>query len=220
MGSLTSRGRALVVVAFVLSAALCGGAAVALVVASRDDDASPTALPRANPTLISPSQSPTPSPAAASPTPTTATPRPGASPTPSPTATVPSSPAPRATTSPRAVAPRPEPAAGLYSSAEINIASGGTTADVYRVTAHATDGDGTIRLRSLDWGDGSPVRSGDRGAACNPPAKAPADCRDFSWTHSYPASTEKETYTITVILESDEEVSDPLRFTITVDPAP
>lgn len=209
MGSLTSRGRALVVVAFVLSAALCGGAAVALVAASRDDAASPSALPTVNPTLIAPSQSPTPSPGAVSPTPVvTSSPRPSA--TPSPTATVTSSSAPRATTSPRPASPRPSPTGNVAVPEGLEATAAITVIDAeqgkYVVKVHATDGSGSIYLKSVDWGDQTEKAPKQRGTACSPAAAAPADCRDYSVPHTYADPSKDRIVTVEVISGTENAV--------------
>jgi cytoskeletal protein RodZ len=186
--SLSGRARLLVIAAFVLSAALFGTAAVAYVLASRDDDE--VAGPKVHPTVILPTQEPT-----ASPSPTTSptpSPTPKASPTasPSPAAVVtPSrsaSPRPRATSAaPKPSATKPTAKEGLFASAALDRATGGTTGESYKVTAHATDGDGVIYLKSINWGDGTVSTLNQRGTACSPAAKAPADCRNYAVSHVY-----------------------------------
>ena len=213
MASLTSRGKAVAGLAFLLSAVLCAGAAVALVRVSDREPSDGTAAPRPQPTLIFGSTSPTPTPKAtvavtASPSPAAvATVSPSASPRPSasPTATRSASPRPRATTS-----PRPEPAAGLAASALLDPQSG----DIFPTTpitlkAHATDGQGEIRLRSLDWGDGT-VITGGAGKACSAPSGG--DCADFAFSHKYAQPGE---YDILLQITSGSETA-VLPFTIVI----
>ncbi len=215
VGSLTSRGRALVVVAFVVSAALCGSAALALVVASRDDAVAPLAIPSSQPGLPLETSTPT-----SSPTPVVvSTPTVAATSTPAPTATT--TPAPSA--SPRAsvrVTSSPSgdwtgtgtaggtgtgsDAQPLLADASLDPADGDTTTDtVFHLFSHATDGEGAISLLSLTWGDGTSATPGTRGTACT--ATAPADCRDFAWTHRY-AAVNKDGYQITLKLQSGTEI--------------
>ncbi|HUR13297.1 MAG TPA: hypothetical protein VM097_02260 [Mycobacteriales bacterium] len=195
MGSLTSRGRALVVAAFLLSAALCSTAAVALVEASRDDDATPRALASASPTPA-PTEEPTPSPsptAAVTATPTVA---PTASASPKPTATVTTSPAPRVTASPRPSATRTAQPAGLFLDAILDPANGTSPGADVGLFAHATDGDGTIRLVSVTWGDGTKSTTAEVTECA---AQGPADCKDFELHHTYAAAG---TYTVTLTVAS------------------
>ena len=105
---------------------------------------------------------------------------------------------------------------GLSSTASLNFASGATTADLFKIVAKATDGNGSISLQSLDWGDGSALIKGGRGTACTPAATAPADCRNFSWTHTYAQAGH---YIITIAFVSGKETSI-LHLTADVDPAP
>ena len=216
MGSLTTRGRVLVVVAFVLAAGLCASAAVAFVIASDESSVRTRALPTVSPTAR-PSAAPTPAPTTpapvvtASPTPVTVTPTPTVTAVPS--ATV--SPAPRRTTSPRPTATSAV-VEGLGAEFSLNIGTGGTTDDTYVVTVHAHDGSGTIYLESIDWGDEPPATLHERGAACNPPAVAPADCRNYTGSHTYTAAG---TYIITIELVSGTENAT-RQFTVKVDPAP
>ena len=179
MDSLSGRARFLVIAAFVLSTALFATAAVAYVAATRDEGPK-TAGPRIHPTLIFPTQEPT-----ASPTPSP-TPSPTASPTPSPAAVTPSpsaSPRPRTTTS----APKPSPTAkkdGLRVDAVLDPADGDTFAKTtdFVLYAHATDGDGTIKLQSVTWGDGTTSRSG-KTTECA--STGTGDCKDFELHHRY-----------------------------------
>jgi hypothetical protein len=203
---MTTRGRVLVVAVFVLSAAICASAAVALVVAS-DEDRQPLAtLPSVHPTVVFPTDQPTsaaPTPSRAPTTAATASSSPAA--TPSPTLSATPSPAVR----PSSGAPSPTPVRtplppGLFANASVAEASGASAGDPVHVKAHATDGDGSISLLSLDWGDGSSQVRGGRGTVCSPPAAAPADCRNFAWTHPYAAPG---SYTITIWLVSGLERS-------------
>jgi hypothetical protein len=96
-------------------------------------------------------------------------------------------------------------ALGLFADAALTPANGDTTtATLFTLNAHATDGDGSISLLSLDWGDGTALVKGTRGTACE--AKAPADCRDFEWTHKY-AAMNTDGYDITLKIQSGDEVS-------------
>jgi hypothetical protein len=202
VGSMTTRGRVLVVAAFVLAAALCATAAVALVLASNDSPKPAAALPTVHPTLVYPTDQPTTAPSTPAPTkaPTTAA---TASSSPGATSSPRTSPAARATSGGPAPTRTPLPA-GLAANASVAEASGATAGEGIHVKAHATDGDGSISLLSLDWGDGSEQVRGGRGTACTPPAKAPADCRNFAWTHAYP---DPGTYTITLWFVSGMERS-------------
>jgi cytoskeletal protein RodZ len=207
VGSLTARGRVLVVAAFVLSAALCAGAAVAFVRASNDDSTAPRALASASPSAT-PSEQPTPT--------ATSTPTPTVTPTATATAAPTSSPSPRhtATSKPTRTSTRVK---GLSAQASLDLKSGGTTDDVFHILARATDGNGTISLQSLDWGDGSPLVEGGRGSACNPAATAPADCRTFAWSHQY---AQAGPYIVTIVFASGAETAI-LQLTPTVDePSP
>jgi pyruvate/2-oxoglutarate dehydrogenase complex dihydrolipoamide acyltransferase (E2) component len=216
----TARGRVLVVLAFVVAAALCSTAAVALVLASRDDGSTTRALPTIHPTVLAPSTSPTASPAASAapsaPASPTAAPSPSASPAASPTtaAAATASPAARRTRTTRPTATAPVP--GLATDATINISKGGTTASTYVVSLHATDGNGTIYLRSVSWQAGETTTLMQRGAACRPAATAPADCRDYTVSHRYdtPGS-----YLVTLEVVSGSETSQ-IQFPVDVAAAP
>lgn len=199
------RGRVLVVSAFVLAAALCAGAAVALVLAA-SDDTSPRALGSPSPTSAVPTATPTPAPTT---TALTVSPTPSASPvvTASPTATPSRSASPTASPSPRRTATsRPSPTQSVAEGLSAKAGTpGGYANEPLELTAHATDGDGTIYFQSLDWGDGSDLVEGpDRGAACDPAAISPADCRDFAWSHTY---TDPGTYIVTIGFVSGDETS-------------
>jgi hypothetical protein len=214
VSALTSRGKAVAGLAFLLSAVLCTGAAVALVKVSDREDSEGRAAPRPQPTLVLGSSSPTPTPspvAVASSSPTrspaaAATASPSASPRASATASRSASPRPRTSSSPRTTAPD-----GLRTSASLDPASGAiypTTAILLK--AHSTDGQGDIRLRSLDWGDGTVVTGG-TGSACTPPTPG-GDCANFSFTHKYAAAGN---YNILLQITSGGETS-VIPFTITI----
>lgn len=203
MGAFDARPRALVIVAFAGSAALFAGAATALVAANRDDDVTGT-LPRANPTLVpggsSPSAEPvvTDSPEASPAATASATASAAASASASARAT--SSASPRASTSASA-APRPTKGAlnaeGLFVDAVIDPADGATYAKktVFRLSAHATDGDGTIRFVSVSWGDGTRSTSAVTRECA---ATGRGDCKDFAVSHVYSTQGSKDvTLTIT-----------------------
>jgi hypothetical protein len=193
--SLSGRARLLVIAAFVLSAGLFGTAAVAYVVASRDDGPK-KAGPTVHPSVIVPTQEPS-----ATPTPTlepTSSPTPAASPTASPSASPATSPSPSA--SPRAAtsSPRPSPTRsfvkqGLFVDAVLDPADGDTVATVtdFVLSAHATDGDGTIKLQSVTWGDGTKSTSG-KTSEC--PSTGTGDCKDFELHHVYNRTGRFEVY--------------------------
>ena len=201
MGSLSARGRLYVVLAFVLSAVLCGAAAIALVKASDDKDKN--AIPSFTPTVVVPTDSPTPEPSATpTPTPTvtaTATPSATTAASASPTATRSSSPSPRAThASPK---PSKSPATtelGLRVDATLDPTAGDTsTDDLYKLYAHAVDDDGTIKLVSVKWGDGTTSTTAKTTSECA--ATAPGDCKDFYVTHYYKT---KGTFDVVVTISS------------------
>jgi hypothetical protein len=184
---LTSRGRAALVLAFVASGALCAGAAVALVKASDDSGSSPRlSLPASHPTLV-PGETTSPEPTATD-APTGA-PTPTASAAPSLSASASPKPAPTRTTTRVTRTPAPQASqepeaqqAGLAADATLDPASGGTTADAYRVAVHATDDASAISKATIDWGDGTSQAL--TGTACAHPAGA--DCRNFtSAAHHY-----------------------------------
>lgn len=195
MGSLSRRGRLAVVLGFVLSAGLCATAAVALVSVSNGSPKDTAALPQVHPLLSSPSGSPTPATTIAA----SVAPAASASPTPTPAPTrsamATSRPSPRVTQGTGAV---PD---GLRAEASIGNAGGATTADVIQLVARATDGSSSIRLDSLDWGDGAVVAGG-RGTPCTPPAAPPTDCRTYSFGHRYAAAG---TYQVTLRLTAGME---------------
>lgn len=207
MGAFDARPRALVIVAFAGSAVLFAGAAAALVAAQGDDDVR-TGLPQANPTLVpggstpsaapqtpsGPEPSSTESPDGGTASPTagpTAGPTTGPSAVPSATsrATSSSSPRPRSTSG-GGTRTNPD---GLFVDATIDPADGATYAKetVFKLFAHATDGDGDIRLVSVSWGDGTKSTTGST-TAC--PARGTGDCKDFALNHVYSTTGTKEVY--------------------------
>lgn len=209
MGTLTSRGRAALIAAFLASAGLFAVAAVALV-ANSDHDRTNGSLPRVNPTLIAPSTSPTPEA-----TPTTDG-------TASPTAT----PSTSATASPAATATRRPTGGGssvgttggssgattgkvvtqdVEASASVDPSSGATTtATIFKLIAHATDSQGTFRRLVINWGDGTPVET-KSGAECS--HAVGGDCRNWAAQHKYNSTG---SYTITVTVYSDGAVDESL----------
>jgi hypothetical protein len=199
VGSMTTRDRVLVVALFVLSAGICATAAVALVRANNDKSDSPQAIPTLHPTLSAPTEQPTGTP---SPSPTASpTPKPTvASPTPTRTATASPSASPRAhvTSSPRPSATRTTAAQGLYADATLTPKTPDTTTVL---NAHATDGDGTIRLVSVNWGDGGPVTK--TGGTTQCPANPPGDCKDFAFQHTYAGPG---TYAVTLTITSSGSI--------------
>lgn len=204
MDFLVGRGRWVMAAAFVLAAALFATGAVAFVIASRDDK--PSAAPRVHPSLIIPTPEPTQTPSPTpSPTPkVTATPTPSATPavTASPTPSRSASPAPRVTSSPKPKPTKTTTPEGLSATAAIDLATGGQPGDTYHVTGHATDGDGTIYLKSVDWGDGGLSTLNQRGTACSQAPKAPADCRNYATSHVY---TKPGSHVITLTFVSGAE---------------
>jgi hypothetical protein len=185
------------VVAFLVSAALCGTSAVALVLASRDDG-TPSALPSPSATP-SPTESPTPEPTA-SPTPVVTTaPTPTATAAPTPSATA--SPTKRPTTAPRPSPTRTTQAAGLFFDGKLDPASGTSPGQDVALLAHATDGDGTIRLVSVNWGDGTKATTFPAGAVTDCASIGKADCKDFELHHTYSAGR-AEPYVVTITISS------------------
>lgn len=194
MGSLTARGRVAVVVAFVLSAGLASGAAVALVKASDEERTPGRTLPRVNPTLVPPSEQATPATTAA-PTPSAA-PTATAAPTASATAGPSSGPTPSASSS-----PKPRPAQGAtYLSAKADLVP--LSQHAFKLVIRATDGDDPVVLSSVTWGDGETAASSG-GARCSAPAGA--DCRVFTLQHSYVQAVAEKTYAITVLVTAGKE---------------
>jgi hypothetical protein len=126
-----------------------------------------------------------------------------------PAATATSSPAARATSSPRPSATRTAQAAGLFLDAVLDPAAGTSPGDDVGLFAHATDGDGTIHLVSVTWGDGKTSTSG-KVTECA--SKGTADCKDFELHHVYAASG---TYSVTITLASDGTLPETSHLTIT-----
>jgi Rad3-related DNA helicase len=75
--------------------------------------------------------------------------------------------------------------------------------------AHATDGDGTIHLVSVTWGDGKTSTTGEVTECAS---KGTADCKDFELHHAYAASG---TYSVTITLASDGTLPESSHLTIT-----
>ena len=217
MASLTARGRAAVVVAFFAAAALAAGAAVALVQASDHPRTLGSTLPRSEPTLIFPSETPTPTPTAiplgtptATPTPT-ATLSPTASPTPKPTATA------TRTTRPSASPTKaPAPLHATASVAEPTALRAGTAV---HLAVRGTDGEAeSIVLESVDWGDGSEPVGPFAGTGCtNTTVPAGGACRDFATTHTF---SQAGTFTVVATVTSgpDSELVT-VELTLDVQPA-
>ena len=196
------RARVLAGLAVVVAGGLVAGAAYAL---DQSTGGSPTALasPTASPSPTeTPSASPTP---AGAPSPTTT---PTATPTVSRTAAATHSPS----ASPSAVRHYAYPAptktyAPLALSAEVNPQSG-SVGQTFALEGHATDGDGTIFVTSVNWGDGT-VDGGEAlpyrcpaypSPTANPGPYQPApDNRTFTRSHVYQRSG---TFTVTVTVHS------------------
>jgi len=194
MGSLTARGRVAVVVAFVLSAGLASGAAVALVKAGDEERTPGRTLPRVNPTLVAPSDQATPA--------TTGAPTPSTAPTPSaaPTASATPSSAPSSAPTPSS-SPKPRAAQGpTYLSAKADLVP--VSESAFELVVRATDGDDRVVLSSVKWGDGDAAASSG-GARCSAPAGA--DCRVFSLQHDYAQAATEKTYAITVLVTAGKE---------------
>lgn len=211
MSSLTNRGKVFVVLAFFASAALFGGAAVALVKAS-DHKRTAAQLPTGAPTVIYSTQTPAPTPTVtASATPSakptvSAAPRPSASASASPTAR----PTARVTKSAPPVVP-----SGLQGDATMNPATGPlSSSGDFKTTllAHATDTVGTIQPISVTWGDGS---SGTKaGVVCA--HSVGGDCRNFTVGHTYTRAGRFDVY----IRFSNGGQSTLLHIVVNISPAP
>lgn len=238
--------RVLVGGSLLLSLVLAGGAAVALTSAT-GDPGSTTAAP--SPAAVVPSATPSSSPAPAP----TAAPTPVATPSPSAVAT---SAAPAASASPSAAASAaaspsatrsaapvtryayPKPTrqyTSLYiSKIEFQPSGSGTTADDNALTVRAVDGDGTIRLGQIAWGDGTLTQGAAAPGPCAPkpspttrpgPYQPHGDDRTFVKHHRY---TTAGTYKISVTVSSGNADCRPngpasetvtLDLTVTVEPA-
>jgi hypothetical protein len=195
---MTARARALAGLAVVVAGALAGGAAYALDQATGDvagdrSAASPSPSPTVSPT---PSGLATPiltvSPTATSTASSSAAPTPTSSPTPSRApSTAPGAPAKRY--------PYPAPTtsyAPLALRASIDPQAG-AVGQTFTLEGNATDGDGTIFVTSVSWGDGT-VDGGEASPASCPaypsPTAAPGpyrprpDDRTFTRTHAYSAA--------------------------------
>jgi hypothetical protein len=197
MGSLTVRGRAAVVLAFVLSAALATTAAVALVKTGGSDRSPGRTLPRVSPSLVTgatatPSASATPDETTA---PTTApsgsaTPSASASPQPSSSAVAGGS-----------ASPRPQSGQGpTYLSAKADLLP--VSQSAFRLVVRATDGDDDVTLSQVRWGDGATASSAS-GSPCSAPAGG--DCQVFSLQHDYRQLSADRTYAITVLVSAGRE---------------
>jgi hypothetical protein len=198
-----ARARLLAGAAVVVAGGLAAAAGYALQQATDDAPVLASASP-------SPTASPTPS-ATASPTPSpTPTPKPTPSPTPSPKPTP--SPTPRATASPTPVRypyPRPTKAyAGLHFFRATVDDANPQQDQVVTLTARALDGDGTIYVVGVDWGDDTVnggeadptrCRSFPSPSSSPPPFRPQPDDVRFTRTHSY---SQAGIYTVKVTVRS------------------
>lgn len=189
MGSLTARGRIAVVLAFLASAALATGAAIFLVNVSDEERTPGTTLPKVHPTLIAPSSAaPSESPAAVA----------TASPTASPSAAATASPG---TTARPVTSSSPRPAATSSSRKylEARASLEPVSRTTYRLEVRAVDGNDSVVLTSVTWGDGS-TTARPSGASCSAPAGG--DCQVFTLNHTYSAAG---TYPIEVHVTAGKE---------------
>jgi hypothetical protein len=186
---MSARARAVAGLAVIVAGGLVGGAAYALDQATSEDlpvaPASPTPSPTPSETE---SETSTPAPA-----PTTPRPTPSATPTATqkPSASASPSPAPKLYAYPGPTTAYPP----LTLRAEINPQAG-TTSQTFTLEGVAKDGDGTIFVSSVNWGDGT-VNGGEAGPTSCPaypsPTAAPGpyqphgDSRTFTRTHTYSA---------------------------------
>jgi hypothetical protein len=189
---MSGRARVLAGLAVVVAGGLAAGAAYAL--DQSTGSSTPTAL--ASPTLApAPSATPPASPTPAAPPSPTTTPTAAPTPTRTPTATR------SASARPSAVRYYAYPAPtktyeGLAFSAEVNPQSG-SVGQTFTFVGYAKDGDGTIFVTSIDWGDGT-VDGGEASPnhcpaypspTTNPGPYQPApDKRTFTRTHVYTAA--------------------------------
>lgn len=216
----STRSRVLLGVAFLVSAGLVGGAAVAFIDASDDKGSSPSAA-SASPTASAtpePTLSPTPSPTPE----VTLTPTP--TPTPSVSASAAASPRASASASPRVTAtttskkyPYPKPTRAydpLHYTATNNPGSG-TTETTFTLTIKATDGDGDITFGGLNWGDGSTIGAEaipDHCQAYPSPTAQPgpyqpkSSARTFTYKHKYAAA---KTYRVLITVNSGNNACRP-----------
>jgi hypothetical protein len=197
---MAGHARLLAGLAVVVAGGLAGAAGYALEQAT--GESSPAALP-------APTASPT-----ASPTPTqtpteTPTPTPVLSPTPTATAVPTATPRTTVTPTTRFYAyPRPSKTyARLALSASVNPRTG-TVGQLFALSAATSDGDGTIYVTSVDWGDGT-VGAGEANPGACPAYPSPTaqpggyrpqpDRRNLRFTHRY---RQAGRYTVTVEVRS------------------
>jgi hypothetical protein len=196
------RARLLAGLAVVVAGGLAAGAGYALDAAVSDDSPTALASPTPSPTAVpseAPTETPTPTPAAA-PSPTT---------TPSPTGSATATPV--VTSTPGTVRRYAYPAptrkyAGLALTAELKPSD--APSRTVSLQGHATDGDGTVFVARIDWGDGT-VDPGEATPTSCPaypsPTAAPGpyqpapDSRSFTRSHVYHASGD---YTVVVTVRS------------------
>ncbi len=182
------------VAAFVASAGLCAGAAVALVKTS--DRPTSTTFPQVHPTAVLSTGTPAPAPAPSPHASATSAPTPAAtrSATPAATASAVSTHRPRPVTH----EPTTEALPGPSVHAVLDPASGDIdTETVLQLAVHATDVSGPLSL-TVDWGDGtveSPV-----GNACD----GAGDCEDYGDSHTY---AHEGTYTVRVIVSNGKQAT-------------
>jgi len=202
---MSGRARALAGLAVVVAGGLAAGGGYALHATTRDDS-TPVAAATQNPTAA-PTGSPTPTPAPVPSVTPTPTPTPSPTPTPPPKATATPSARPTATTRYYAYPAPTKRYDGLYFVAAKAVPEGGGSRSA-EAEARAKDGDGTIFVTSVDWGDGT-----SDGGESNPPScpaypsptAQPApyrphpDDRTFTRSHTY---AQQGTYTITIHIRS------------------
>ncbi|MFN2539449.1 MAG: hypothetical protein ABR549_15040 [Mycobacteriales bacterium] len=196
---MAGRARLLAGLAVVVAGGLAAGAAYALDHATDDGTATAAASATPSPTpLATPSESAGPLPSAA-PSPTaTATPTatPTARPTPSASATRAATPKPTAPVRHYAYPAPTRTYEGLSLSAKMDPHSG-SVGETFDLEGDATDGDGTIFVAGIDWGDGTVDKGEASPAQCpaypsptaNPGPYQPAsDHRTFTRSHVYRAA--------------------------------
>ncbi|MCU1622143.1 MAG: hypothetical protein JWL79_988 [Frankiales bacterium] len=182
---MAGRARLLAGLAVLVAAGLAGGGAYALSQATGDSTPTAQTTPSAEP-VVTPSESPAPVPTTATPT---STPTSTVSATATATPTVSTSPTPRRY-------PYPSPTKGyrgLALTASMNTPRG-TVGQSFTLQGHATDGDGTIFVTSVDWGDGT-VDGGEPSPTSCPAYPSPSanpgpyqpepDSRSFARSHAY-----------------------------------
>lgn len=199
---MAARARLLAGLAVVVAGGLAAGAAYALDQAT--DDGTPTASASASP-------SPTATPVET----TSESPSPEPSTAPSPTVSATTRPTPSATASPRPSGPvthyaYPGPTTtydSLSLSAQVDPQSG-AVGQTFSLQGDALDGDGTIFLASINWGDGTTDSGEALPASCpaypsptaNPGPYQPApDHRTFTRSHVYQKAGD---FTVTVTVNS------------------